>query len=216
MASWSGTSSVSSDAHFVIDSQSLSEVTGTRSLLDLHLEHRGRSGGGGRRPPGGPVRRHDFAARSDLDSGAVDVVPYITGMARTVGTNRSKHGRSPCRRARPASCCRGTTWQGHPAGSGSAPPRPGGSVYDDVAITASGSPYTNMTVSLAAVTHSDVGRAWPSTAWRRSTTKTQTSSPTGRMDERPRLHLVERRPLPEGWPGRSWSGAPATVHVHHG
>ena len=142
---------------------------------------------------------YDFAARSDLDSETVDVVPYITGIARTVGTNRSKYGRFAVQEGETGIVLSGYNL----AQTGTSWVRvyntkTGGSVYDDVAITASGSPYTSMTVSLAC---SDALRVAAPGGQRGGGDQQRKRGPRhqqGGRRQRPRLHPLERRPLPAG------------------
>ena len=95
-----------------------------------------------------------------------------------------------------------------------------GLAYDDVAVTASGSPYTSMTVSLAAVTHSGWLRLAVNGVEAINNKQRRPRHQQGGRRQRPRLHPVERRPLPEGLgSGRlvpEKQRRPVPVHVHHG
>jgi large repetitive protein len=152
VAQWSGTSLVSTDAAFVIGSQTLSEAGGHQvawtytwnsaaitSVAANNIVVR--------------FRARDFFPSTALDNRTVDVVPYITGVTRTLTTNRSQHGHFAVQEGETGVVISGYNL----AQTGTNWVRvynTGGTASDTVTVTASGSPYTSMTVSLAGVTHS--------------------------------------------------------------
>ena len=152
VASWSGTELVSSDVNFVLDTQSLSE-SGGHQVSWTYTWNSADVTGVAANNRTVRFRAYDFAPASSLDSETVDVVPYISGIARTLSTNRSKYGRFVVQEGESGIeltgynlAQTGTNWVRVYNNAGAA--------YDDVTVTASGSPYTSMTVSLALVTHS--------------------------------------------------------------
>ncbi len=152
VASWTGTQLVSSDANFVINTQTLTEsgghqVSWTYTWNSAAVTNVAANNLAVR------FRAYDFAPATALDSETVDVVPYISGITRTLNTNRSRHGRFVVQEGETGVVLSGynlaqtgTNWVRVYNTAGSA--------YDDVAVTTAGSPYTSMTVSLAGVAHS--------------------------------------------------------------
>jgi hypothetical protein len=153
VASWSGGTLVAVPAsNFTIDSQTLNEADGhviswtytwnTADITDaakdnLNIQFKAR----------------DFNPNSDTDSTSVDVVPYISDITRTSPTNRSKYGNYQVQEGEANVTINGynlaetgTNWVRVYNTAGSA--------YDTVGVTASGSPFTSMTVDLSGVTHS--------------------------------------------------------------
>ncbi len=154
VAQWSGTTLVSVDAAFAISAQSLSEGTGHQVSWTYTWNSAGVTGVAADNRTV-RLRAYDFASAAALDNDTVDVVPYISGITRILSTNRSKYGRFAVQEGEAGIVLSGynlaqtgTNWVRVYN------TRTGGATYDDVAVTASGPPYTSMTVSLATVTHS--------------------------------------------------------------
>ena len=153
MATWTGTQLVAvGGANFAIDTQTLSEsgghqVSWTYTWNSAEVTNVAADNLTVR------LRAYDFASSSDLDSQTVDVVPYISDITRSLSTNRSKYGRYAVQEGETGVVLSGYNL----AQTGANWVRvynTAGAAYDTVAVTAAGSPYTSMTVSLAAVTHS--------------------------------------------------------------
>ena len=152
VAQWTGTSLLSQDAALVIDSQTLSESSGHQVSWTYTWNSAGVTNVAGNNLAV-RFRAYDFAPAASLDSETVDVVPYLSGIIRTLGTNRSKYGRYAVQEGETGVVLSGYNL----AQTGANWVRvynTAGAAYDTVAVTAAGSPYTSMTVSLAAVTHS--------------------------------------------------------------
>jgi hypothetical protein len=153
VATWTGTQLVAvGGSNFVINTQSLSESLGHQvSWTYTWNSAQVANVAGNNRAV--RFRAYDFASGSDLDSQTVDVVPYISNITRSLSTNRSKHGRFAVQEGET-----GIVLSGYNLAQAGANwvriYNTAGTAYDDVGVTSSGSPYTSMTVSLAAVTHS--------------------------------------------------------------
>jgi hypothetical protein len=155
VASWSGTADelVSSDpAHFVIGSQSLDEADG-HQVSWSYTWNTAAITGSARNNIDILFKASDFGPNTATDTMTVDVVPYISGIVRTFNTQRSKYGKFQVQEGETGITINGynlaetgTNWARVYNSAGSA--------YDDVIVTASGSPYTSFTISLAGVTHS--------------------------------------------------------------
>ncbi len=153
LASWSGTTLVSDvPASFVIDSQTLDEANG-HQISWSYTWNTADITGSARNNINILFRANDFNPNSATDTMTVDVVPYISGIERTLTTHRSKYGKFQVQEGETGITINGynlaetgTNWARVYNSAGDA--------YDDVIVTASGSPYTSFTVSLENVAHS--------------------------------------------------------------
>jgi len=153
VASWSGATLVSDvPASFVINSQTLDEANG-HQISWSYTWNAADITNAARNNINILFRVNDFNPNSATDTMKVDVVPYISGIERTLTTHRSKYGKYQVQEGETGVTINGynlaetgTNWARVYNSAGDA--------YDVVSVTASGSPYTSMTVSLAGVTHS--------------------------------------------------------------
>jgi hypothetical protein len=154
VATWTGTQLVAvGGANFAIDTQTLSENGGHQISWTYTWNSAGVTNQAGNNLTV-RFRAYDFAPASSLDSEAVDVVPYIADITRTLSTNRSKYGRFVVQEGETGVVLSGynlaqtgTNWVRVYNGAGAA--------YDTATVTAADTTnFRSLTVSLAAVTHS--------------------------------------------------------------
>jgi large repetitive protein len=140
------------DGNFTIDSQTLTE-SGGHQVSWTYQWNTAEITGAAKDNIDILFKALDFSSGLDIDSTIVDVVPYISGIERTLPTHRSKYGKFGVQEGET-----GVTLNGYNlAETGTNWVRvynDAGGAYDTVNVTASGSPYTSMTVGLTDVTHS--------------------------------------------------------------
>jgi hypothetical protein len=147
VASWSGGSLVAaSGSNFTIDSQTLTEGGG-HQIGWIYRWNTAEITGAAKNNIDIRFEVNDFSPTSAANTTIVDVVPYISGIERTLNTHRSKYGKFQVQEGET-----GITIHGYNlAETGTNWVRVynmGGTAYDTAIVTASGSPFTSMTVDL--------------------------------------------------------------------